>query len=125
MRRIDEAWDETLRVGGGTFELTTLEDVHAEAWAVGLIGWRLKADEPAAMQLFRLAYHDTMKRADRGMYRGLRLAFGTWVDDGTAYVDLVALIKDRRAALELAREHDQLAIYHLGTEETVYTQEAS
>ncbi len=40
---------------------------------------------------------------------------GTWVDDGTLYVDTVEIIPDRHAAELAGLAADQLAIFDLGT----------
>lgn len=43
--------------------------------------------------------------------------FGAWYDDETdkVYLDVSTIVDDETKALELAREHNQLAVFHLDT----------
>lgn len=50
-----------------------------------------------------------------------RLALGGWRDGSRTVLDVVVLIENREHALAYARAHDQEAIYHLATGETLYT----
>jgi len=46
--------------------------------------------------------------------------FGTWVESGRVYFDYVVFFDDLGRALRCAKEHDQIAIYDLLTEECIY-----
>lgn len=44
---------------------------------------------------------------------------GTWIDDGTLYVDAVIHTHNRRSAIALGRAFDQLAIYDFAAGESI------
>ena len=120
VRRIDEAWDHTVKYGGGTFDMLTLDDVHADAWAVGLEGVEMSLDD--GFEMFALAYRQAC-RSSWTEDTAYPIAFGTWVDDGKVYCDVVALVPNVYEAIGLATLQEQLAIYHLKTEETIRLEE--
>jgi hypothetical protein len=61
-----------------------------------------------------IAHTDAWSTRDR--------CIGGWVDsrDGSTVLDLVAVVDDLDTALDLARLHDQAAIYHLDTESEIW-----
>ena len=46
--------------------------------------------------------------------------FGTWIESGKVYFDYVTFFDDLGRAIRCAREHNQIAIYDLLTEECIY-----
>ena len=46
--------------------------------------------------------------------------FGTWIESGRLYFDFVEFFDDLDQAIQCAKEHDQIAIYDLLTEECIY-----
>ena len=125
MRRISEAYDDTLQHGGGTYTMMDLDDISGDFWAVGLTGFEFRVDEPSARDQFRIAYLALLKNASVQAAQGLpyQAALGTWIDEGTVYVDLVALVPDYTEAVALGTEREQVAIYNLKTEQTVRLQD--
>ena len=45
---------------------------------------------------------------------------GGWLVAGIWYLDVSVLMPTFESAIELAKEHDQIAIYNLSTHETIY-----
>jgi hypothetical protein len=48
---------------------------------------------------------------------------GAWVDDGYLVLDIVSVLPERNAALNLARANGERAIFHLDTRETLWTRD--
>ena len=46
--------------------------------------------------------------------------FGTWIESGKIYFDYVVFFNDLEQALKCAKEHNQIAIYDILTEECIY-----
>jgi hypothetical protein len=119
MRSINEAWDATLKMSGGTFNPMTLDDVTADAWAVGIRGFEWEQDPRSDLQQFRLVYLALLNASSPACFAPkYQMAIGTWIDDGKVYVDLVALVPDRAEAIRVGQDNDQIAIYHIETGET-------
>lgn len=45
---------------------------------------------------------------------------GCWIDDGNVYMDISTNIQDKNEALKVARINDQLAIYDIASNESIY-----
>jgi len=46
--------------------------------------------------------------------------FGAWVNEGNTYLDISIFETDKQRAIERAKEASQIAIFDLGTLETIY-----
>ncbi|UFH52531.1 hypothetical protein [Spirosoma sp. KNUC1025] len=63
---------------------------------------------------------------DAGLIRVIEVATGTtgvmggWAEDGLFYWDAVYIVHDRQTAIQLGRDNEQVAIYHLDTNELIY-----
>lgn len=53
--------------------------------------------------------------------RGLDSAYlGAWIDEGITYIDISVLVENKGDALELGKINNQLAIYDLQSNESIY-----
>lgn len=62
-------------------------------------------------------------RANEDLLADPRHAVGTWhnPDDGLTYIDVIALLPDKKTAVRLGRQFDQIAIFDLARQETIDT----
>ena len=110
MQSIHEALTQTLADSGGTFDARTLDPIAGGPWAVGggLPGIAIPIVTPWPEPLvvaFGDAYNSLLEDGAQ--------VIGTWIDEGTLYVDAIDLIVDTDAAIRLASERGERAIYHL------------
>ncbi len=105
--------DETAANGGST---TRLYPAPAPATGYAL-SIRKDAERivSAPLTLAELAAYATTFDAD--LQAGFCL--GTWEHSGNVYLDLATVEQDRSKALELAREHSQIAIFDLDRKEEI------
>lgn len=45
---------------------------------------------------------------------------GSWIENGKVYLDVCEVSKDKAAALKIAAQNNQIAIFDLSTKETIY-----
>ena len=108
---IQETLDATLTDGGGTFDAATLAPITDGAWAVGgsIPGATLR---PTDYRSYADLFRDFAEHYIDILSSGARYV-GTWLDDGTLYIDAIDIVEDTDAAIRLAAERGERAIYHL------------
>lgn len=99
-------------VSGVLLEPGTVRTDAADAYAVGGVTESIIVDV-ADRQAFEAAV-DRMRA-----FVGREHFIGTWVDDGKVYVDAVTIVWGHADAVRLGTERGELAIFNLGTAETV------
>ena len=107
--------EDTLKDGGLTIKPFTGEK-PAAGYMVALQGFELKVP---VTEFFTGVVADYIGQYAQELMSNPSLCLGTWVNEGTVYLDLSENIASRDKALELGRERHQLAIFNLETFEEV------
>ena len=105
----------TLKNGGLTIKPFTGEKPDS-GYMVALEGFELKV--PVA-EFFTGVVADYIGEHAKALMDNSSLCLGTWVNEGTVYLDLSENVPNREKALELGRERNQLAVFNLETFEEV------
>ena len=104
--------DATLTDGGGTFDALTLQPFRpTDGYAVAIDGITRKAADLAPYRIPILARHVA------GEFGATFV--GTWIDEGTVYIDAVAYVRDRAEALAMGRAANQIAVWDFAAGEAV------
>lgn len=113
MENIKTIIEEIKENGGGTYnkEYKTID--AKQGYMVSLQGYEKKCrtDE------------ETEKAITENMeiIQGLDGAYlGAWIDEGIIYIDISILVENKEDALELGKVNNQLAIYDLQSNESIY-----
>ena len=102
----------TAQHGGGTFEAGTYLPFAPEyGFAVALGGVKMAAQDATIEALARW-----LPRVANEWNTSF---VGTWLRDNILHVDAVVYIRDLTFALQVAREHRQLAIYDFATKASI------
>ncbi len=107
--------EDTLKDGGLTIKPFTGEK-PASGYMVALQGYELQVP---VEQFFTGIVADYIGQHAQKLMDNPALCLGTWVNEGTVYLDLSENIASRDKALELGKERNQLAIFNLETFEEV------
>lgn len=112
MRSLD-LYRETIASGGGTLHASTLDPIRpSSGWAVAIVpndgSIQCDADNAAAFMVGIARLHADYPATPY---------IGTWVNDGTIYIDPVVILPDRESVIALARALGQLAVYNFATGE--------
>ena len=107
--------EDTLKDGGLTIKPFTGEK-PASGYMVALQGFELQVP---VSEFFTGVVADYIGEHAQKLMANPSLCLGTWVNEGTVYLDLSENIQSRDKALELGRERHQLAIFNLETFEEV------
>lgn len=112
---LDDILTATLRDGGGTWSSDLLPIGRWNVWAVGgsLPGQTIPLQEAAAPGPAGIDGAVARLQLDGASY------IGTWLDEGTVYIDAIDLIEDTDEAIKVASERGELAIYNLATGQTI------
>lgn len=109
----------TLQDGGGTWT-RDLVPVHEHyVWAVGGAIERYSGMYSPKVSQHAPDLSDRVRSAIGTLLLAGAEYVGTWMDDGLVYIDAVSLIPDRDRAIAAGQRRGELAIYNLGTHETV------
>lgn len=108
-----------LRINGGfSVKADSLEE-PTRGFMVSLQGceavYNLAALDAKELLFYTISHAARLKRHNA--------FFGGWLDGGKVYLDISVNIKSRAAALELAAKNNQLAIYDLESEDSIYLEE--
>jgi hypothetical protein len=107
---------------GATFSLYFGDMSGQEFFAVSLYPEPQSAltisGRPAPADLLR-----AFIEANRSLLSDPRLCIGTWYqeDENITFIDVVAVLPDREAALALGRHYNQIAVYDLAADEEIET----
>lgn len=107
--------EDTLKDGGLTVKPFTGEK-PASGYMVALEGYELKVP---LTEFFTGVVADYIGQHAQKLMSNPALCLGTWVNEGTVYLDLSENIASRDKALELGKERGQLAIFNLADMEEV------
>lgn len=107
--------EDTLKDGGLTIKPFTGEK-PASGYMVALPGYELQVP---VTEFFTGIVADYIGEHAQKLMDNPSLCLGTWVNEGTVYLDLSENIASRDKALELGKEREQLAIFNLETFEEV------
>ena len=110
-----EMVEDTLANGGLTIKPFTGEK-PASGYMVALQGYELQVP---VSEFFTGVVADYIGEHAQKLMSNPVLCLGTWVNEGTVYLDLSENIASREKALELGKERNQLAIFNLETFEEV------
>ena len=107
--------EDTLANGGLTIKPFQNEKPET-GYMVALEGYELQVP---VSEFFTGVVADYLGEHAQKLMDNPSLCLGTWVNEGTVYLDLSENIASRERALELGRERNQLAIFNLETFEEV------
>ena len=107
--------EDTLANGGLTVKPFTGEKPSG-GYMVALQGFELKVP---VSEFFTGVVADYIGEHAQKLMSNPALCLGTWVNEGTVYLDLSENVPNREKALELGKERHQLAIFNLETFEEV------
>lgn len=102
----------TMENGGGTFDHNLELVTPNSGFAVGLV-----RNSYAILPLEDLEDFNHAILACLGSFPAAYI--GTWVHNGSIYIDPVVVIPEKALALEFARQNKQLSIYNFSTGETI------
>ena len=106
---------DTLANGGLTIKPFQNEKPET-GYMVALEGFELKVP---VSEFFTGVVADYIGEHAQKLMSNPALCLGTWVNEGSVYLDLSENVPNREKALELGRERHQLAIFNLETFEEV------
>ena len=113
MKNIKTIIREIKENNGGTYN-KDLKSINAKrGYMVSLQGYerKCKTDEETEKAI--------MKNIE--IIRGLDNAFlGAWIDEGITYIDISVLVENKDDAMELGKINNQLAIYNIENNESIY-----
>ena len=107
--------EDTLANGGLTIKPFQNEKPET-GYMVALEGYELQVP---VSEFFTGVVADYLGEHAQKLMSNPALCLGTWVNEGTVYLDLSENIPNREQALELGKERGQLAIFNLETFEEV------
>ena len=107
--------EDTLANGGLTIKPFTGEKPSG-GYMVALQGYELQVP---VTEFFTGVVADYIGEHAQKLMANPALCLGTWLNEGTVYLDLSENVSNREKALELGRERHQLAIFSLDTFEEV------
>lgn len=107
--------EDTLKDGGLTIKPFTGEKPSG-GYMVALQGYELQVP---MSEFFTGIVADYIGQHAQKLMDNPSLCLGTWVNEGTVYLDLSENIQSREKALELGKERNQLAIFSLADMEEV------
>lgn len=107
--------EDTLKDGGLTVKPFTGEK-PASGYMVALQGYELKVP---VSEFFTGVVADYIGQHAQKLMANPALCVGTWLNEGSVYLDLSENIPNREQALELGKERGQLAIFNLADMEEV------
>lgn len=99
--------------GGGTYN-KDLKSINAKrGYMVSLQGYERKCKTEEEI---KKAIKENME-----IIKGLDSAYlGAWIDEGIIYIDVSILVENKEDALELGKVNNQLAVYDLKSNESIY-----
>lgn len=111
---IEAGIDATFNQGGYSFA-QDWQPAPSSGYFVGLEGIQVPADDFKPSTVLRFACdHAALLYA-----HGDTAVVGTWLDNGIVYIDVTVRVDEVDAAMALAREHQQLAVYHADSGQTL------
>lgn len=115
-------YNHTLIYGGGTFDAVSGAPVEDQTgYAVGgyqdtrTVPYRECSDEVVVDVIASF-----LQRIPGKLGGGKHYFLGTWIEGDLLFIDAVKIIDDRDTAVQAAEDHNEIAIYHLGTGTTLY-----
>lgn len=98
---------------GGTYN-KELKSINATSgYMVSLLGYERKCK---TIEEIEKAITENME-----IIRGLDSAYlGAWIDEGITFIDISVLVENKEDALELGKINNQLAIYDIKNNESIY-----
>jgi hypothetical protein len=113
LRSVDDITGDILKAeDGGTFPVVVGQRVPAFGYVVGQHGIAGPADTLDVRGWVESVRPEVAAKPAHFV--------GAWTDSGTLYLDVVRVWPELAQALKDARDHDQLAIYDLTAEESLY-----
>lgn len=113
MENIKKIIEEIKENGGGTYN-KELKSINATSgYMVSLLGYERKCK---TIEEIEKAIKENIE-----IVKGLDNAYlGTWIDEGITYIDISILVENKEDALELGKINNQLAIYDIENNESIY-----
>lgn len=113
MENIKTIIEEIKENNGGTYN-KELKSINAsQGFIVSLQGYEKKCKTE---QEIEKAIIENME-----IVRGLDNAYlGAWIDEGIVYIDISVLVENKEDALELGKVNNQLAIYDIENNDSIY-----
>lgn len=113
MENIKNIIKEIKENNGGTYN-KDLKSINAKSgYMVSLQGYEKKCKSE---QEIEKAINENME-----IVRGLDNAYlGAWIDEGIIYIDISVLVENKEDAMELGKINNQLAIYDIENNESIY-----
>lgn len=113
MENIKKIIEEIKENNGGTYN-KELKSINATSgYMVSLLGYEKKCR----------TIEETEKAITENMeiIKGLDSAYlGAWIDEGITYIDISVLVENKEDAMELGKINNQLAIYNIENNESIY-----
>lgn len=108
-----------IKVNGGFSVKVNNLDEPVRGFAVSLQGYEevynANVLDDSTILDYIARHKDTLKRHNA--------YFGAWQDGSRIYLDVSIIVKSRAAALQLAAKNNQLAIYDITRDESIYLEE--
>lgn len=113
MENIKKIIEEIKENGGGTYN-KELKSINATSgYMVSLLGYERKCK---TIEEIEKAITENTE-----IIRGLDSAYlGAWIDEGIVYIDISVLVENKEDALQLGKINNQLAIYDIQNNESIY-----
>lgn len=113
MENIKTIIEEIKENSGGTYN-KELKSINVKSgYMVSLQGYEVKSrtDEETEQAIIK----------NMEIIKGLDNAYlGTWIDEGIVYIDISVLVENKEDALELGKINNQIAIYDIQNNESIY-----
>lgn len=113
MENIKTIINEIKKNNGGTYnkEYKTID--AKQGFMVSLQGYEVKCRSDEEIEKAITKNMEIIKRLDSAY-------LGAWIDEGITYIDISILVENKEDALELGKINNQLAIYDIQNNESIY-----
>lgn len=113
MENIKNIIEEIKKNNGGTYNKELKSISASKGFMVSLQGYEKKCKTE---QEIEKAIKENME-----IIKGLDNAYlGAWIDEGITYIDISILVDNKKDALEMGKINNQLAIYDIENNESIY-----
>ena len=113
MKNIKNIIEEIKEKNGGTYN-KELKPINAKSgYMVSLQGYEKKCRTDEETERAIIKNMEIVERLDNAY-------LGAWIDEGITYIDISVLVENKEDAMELGKINNQLAIYNIKNNESIY-----
>lgn len=115
MKNIKNIIEEIKENNGGTYNKEYKTINTSKGFMVSLQGYEKKCKTDEETEKAIKENMEIVKKLDNAY-------LGAWIDEGITYIDISVLVENKEDAMELGKVNNQLAIYDIENNESIYLQ---